>query len=193
MTGPRSLQARLGLWLGVLLTLLWVAAASLTAILVRNEMNEVFDSALQETAQRLLPLAVVDIVGREEEGVTQRLAAIREHGEFFTYIVRDDRGRLLLQSHAADPSLFPAWDGTGFRQTPTHRFYNEDAVRGSIRLTIAEPLDHRAAVAREVRAVAEEIAADPKYAGDEELGPDEGARERAREAFRRHLQGSERG
>ena len=29
-------------------------------------MDEVFDSALQETAQRLLPLAVVDIVGREE-------------------------------------------------------------------------------------------------------------------------------
>ena len=153
MRGPRSLQARLGLWLGALLTLLWVAAASVTAILVRDEMNEVFDSALQETAQRLLPLAVVDIVGREEEGVTQRLAAIREHGEFFTYIVRDDQGRILLQSHAADPALFPAWDGTGFRQNPTHRFYNEDALRGTIRMTIADPLDHRAAVAREVQIV----------------------------------------
>jgi hypothetical protein len=53
--------------------------------------------------------------------------------------------------------------------------------------------EHGAELTAEVRAVAEEIAADPKYAGDEELGPDEGARERAREAFRRHLQGSERG
>src|SRR5438552_15004618 len=32
---------------------------------------------------------------------------------------------------------------------------------------------HHDALTREVRAVAEEIAADPKYAGDEEVGPDE--------------------
>ena len=74
---PRSLQARLALSLGILLTLLWIAAASVTAMILRHEMDEVFDSALQETAQRLLPLAVVDIVGREEDGVTQRLGAIR--------------------------------------------------------------------------------------------------------------------
>ena len=83
-------------------------------------MDEVFDSALQETAQRLLPLAVVDIVGREDDGVTQRLGAIREHDEFFTYIVRDADGRILLQSHAADPAMFPAYDGPGFaRPRPT--------------------------------------------------------------------------
>lgn len=38
--------------------------------------------------------------------------------------------------------------------------------------------EHHAALTREVRAVAEEIAADPKYADDEPLGPDESARER---------------
>jgi two-component system OmpR family sensor kinase len=149
--GPQSLQTRLRLWLGVLLTLLWIAAASVTAVILRNEMDEVFDSALQETAQRLLPLAVVDIVGRDEEGVTQRLAAIREHGEFFTYIVRDNRDRILLQSHAADPSSFPVYDGPGFGQTATHRLYSEEALQGTIRITVAEPLAHRAAVAREIR------------------------------------------
>jgi hypothetical protein len=40
---------------------------------------------------------------------------------------------------------------------------------------------------KEVRAVAEEIAADPKYAGDERLGPDEEARTRFREFARRRL------
>jgi hypothetical protein len=43
----------------------------------------------------------------------------------------------------------------------------------------------RALVVAEVRSVAEEIAADPRYAGDEQLGPDEGARERFREFARR--------
>lgn len=151
MRRPRSLQGRLGLWLGLALTLLWIAAATVTAFLARHEMEEVFDSALQETAQRILPLAVVDIVGREEEGVTQRLAAIRDHDEFFTYIVRDDEGRILLQSHTAEPGIFPAWDGTGFRQSATHRFYNDEAVQGTIRITVAEPLGRRAALARELQ------------------------------------------
>lgn len=153
MTWPRSLQARLGLSLGVLLTVLWIAAASMTAMALRHEMDEVFNSALQETAQRLLPLAVVDIVGREEDGVTQRLGAIRAHDELFTYIVRDAEGRILLQSHAADPAIFPAYDGPGFRETATHRIYNDDALQGSVRITVAEPLDHRADVARAIQMV----------------------------------------
>jgi len=148
---PRSLQARLGLSLGVLLTVLWIAAATATAVALRREMDEVFDSALQETAQRLLPLAVLDIVGREDDGVTQRLGAIRAHDEFFTYIVRDAEGRILLQSHAADPALYPDYDGPGFRRTATHRFYNDDALQGTIRITVAEPLGHRADAAREIQ------------------------------------------
>jgi two-component system OmpR family sensor kinase len=151
MTAPRSLQGRLGLWLGAALTVLWVAAAGLTALIARSEIEEVFDSALQETAQRILPLAVVDILNREEAGISQRLAAIREHDEFFTYIVRDDQGRILLQSHAADPGVFPAWDGIGFRQTESHRLYSDEAVQGTIRITVAEPLAHRASVAREIQ------------------------------------------
>jgi hypothetical protein len=46
---------------------------------------------------------------------------------------------------------------------------------------------HREALTREVRAVAEEIAADPKYADEEPLGPDEAARERFRAFARRQL------
>ncbi len=148
---PSSLQARLGLSLGIALTLLWIGAATVTGINLRHEMDEVFDSALQETAQRLLPLAVQEIVGRDDDGVTQRLGSVREHAEFFTYIVQDARGRILLQSHAADPAVFPPYDGPGFRQTTTHRLYNDDALQGSLRISVAEPLDHRATVAREIQ------------------------------------------
>ena len=43
----------------------------------------------------------------------------------------------------------------------------------------------REAVVDEVRAVAREVAADPKLAEDEDVGPDEGARERFREFARK--------
>jgi hypothetical protein len=47
--------------------------------------------------------------------------------------------------------------------------------------------EHHEALTREVRAVAEEIAADPKYADDEPLGPDEDVRERFRAFARERL------
>ena len=46
---------------------------------------------------------------------------------------------------------------------------------------------HRAELAREVRAVAEEIAADPRYAEEEPVGPDEAVRERFRDFARKRL------
>ena len=47
---------------------------------------------------------------------------------------------------------------------------------------------HHDALTREVRAVAEEIAADPKYADEERLGPDDDARARFREFARKRLE-----
>jgi hypothetical protein len=46
---------------------------------------------------------------------------------------------------------------------------------------------HHEALHREVRAVAEEIASDPKYADDEPLGPDDDARERFKAFARERL------
>ncbi|MCW2977342.1 MAG: hypothetical protein JWM06_2623 [Actinomycetia bacterium] len=51
---------------------------------------------------------------------------------------------------------------------------------------LREPAHHEA-LTREVRAVAEEIAADPKYADEGPLGPDDDARERFRAFAREHL------
>jgi hypothetical protein len=47
---------------------------------------------------------------------------------------------------------------------------------------------HHDALTREVRAVAEEIAAEPKYADEERLGPDDDARDRFREFARKRLE-----
>jgi hypothetical protein len=64
----------------------------------------------------------------------------------------------------------PGWDGS------------ESWVEALLR----EP-KHRAAIEQEVRAVAEEIAADPQYADDEPIAPDEGTRDRFRAFAREHL------
>jgi hypothetical protein len=47
--------------------------------------------------------------------------------------------------------------------------------------------EHRRQVAAELRAVAEEVAADPRYAGEESFGPDEAVRARFREFVKRRF------
>lgn len=57
-----------------------------------------------------------------------------------------------------------------------------------IEALLREP-EHHAEVAREVRAVAQEIGSDPRYGDDEPLGPDDAVRDRFR-AFARKKLGS---
>lgn len=72
-----SLQKRLGLGLTLGMTLLWLMATIGTWRGVQHELNEAFDSALEETAQRILPLAVLEISNRENPGEVQQVATLK--------------------------------------------------------------------------------------------------------------------
>ena len=63
---------------------------------------------------------------------------------------------------------------------------DNDGARTWIDELLSDPA-HRTAVEEEIRAVAREVAADPKLADEQPLGPDEAARERFR-AFARGLE-----
>jgi two-component system OmpR family sensor kinase len=149
MRAPRSLQGRLSLWLGLGVTLIWAASAFVTAERLRAELDVVFDSALEEAAQRLLPLAVRDILDRDDDDAPdQRIATLRRHDQYFTYIVRDRAGQVLIRSHGADPAEFPPYSGSGFTDTPTQRIYSDAALQGSITIAVAERLARRGAALR---------------------------------------------
>ncbi len=148
MIAPRSLQWRISLWLGLGVGLMWIVAAVVTAEELRHEMDRVFDSALQEAAERILPLAVLDILGRGKGDRPQRMAALRPHDEYLTYVVRDAHGAVLLRSRSADDAVFPPFSRTGFVDTPTHRIYFDAALKGTMTIAVAEPLEHRRKVAR---------------------------------------------
>jgi hypothetical protein len=61
-----------------------------------------------------------------------------------------------------------------------------DGSEAWVEKLLADPR-HREALVSELRTTADEILADPRYADDEPLGPDEGARERFREFARKRL------
>jgi len=67
-----------------------------------------------------------------------------------------------------------------------HDVPDYDGSESWVEALLKNPQHHEALTA-EVRAVAEEIAADPKYADDERLGPDDAARERFRAFAKQQL------
>lgn len=111
---------------------------------------------------------IVDKIQREHPEIGARVASPHRLLAFrtFAYI----RVGLLLGQLLVDHDLDP------------HASSNETWVEK----LFADP-EHRAAVVREVRAVADEISADPRYADEEPLGPDPDTRARFRSFARRQL------
>lgn len=138
-----SLQKQLvyGLTLGIVL--FWLVATVISGLVVQHRLDQVFDNAMQEAAQRVLPLAVLDILNREEPGTPQRVAPLTAQQGGFAYLVRDVQGNTLLQSSSADLSVFGEQSIMGFTTTATHRVYGASALRETLFLQIAEPLSYR--------------------------------------------------
>ena len=147
MSKPGSLQWRLSIGLTVGIALLWLIGTLVAGLVVHEELNETFDSALEETAQRILPLAVLEIINREEATGLQHIAALKAHKELLTYLVRDARGAILMQSHDADPAMFNQRPLEGFSDTATQRIYTASALRGTLFIEVAEPHKHRSEAA----------------------------------------------
>ncbi|WP_339507752.1 sensor histidine kinase [Pseudomonas sp. RL_35y_Pfl2_P42] len=149
MKSPSSLQKRLGLGLTLGMTLLWLGATVGAWLVVQHELNEAFDSALEETAQRILPLAVLEISNREEPREAQHVATLKMDNEYLMYVVRDAKGQILMQSHDANPKIFNPQPSEGFSTTKKYRLYGASALRQTLFIDIAEPLGHRREAARE--------------------------------------------
>ncbi|KQZ48503.1 hypothetical protein ASD54_16690 [Rhizobium sp. Root149] len=145
MPRPRSIARELRISLGLTLLAFWLLAAGLAFSVMQEEMGEVFDSALQETAERLAPLVIDDLYTREDTSAPRKLTALRENvpDEYLTYQVRDGSGRVLLHSHnvSADPYEAPLVEG--FWSGGEKRIFTVAAVSGSIFVQVADSLEHR--------------------------------------------------
>jgi hypothetical protein len=119
--------------------------------------------------------------------------------EFWLPLVDEPIGELVAEIQQADPEL-AALAGSPRRQLAfrTFAYVRVGVLLGSLLVDtdvdtssgttwveqlIADPTN-REAVAEEVRAVAREVAADPKLVDDEPVGPDAAARERFRKFAR---------
>jgi two-component system OmpR family sensor kinase len=145
MTGRWSISGRLVALLIIGVGVLWLIAAAMTALVTTHEINELFDSALQETAQRLLPLAEHDLDEHDEaDGLAIGTAEeVAKHQEYLLYQVRNRAGAILVRSHDAPAEPFPVPLQTGFFDADGRRYYTEMAEDGDLLIQVTEARSHR--------------------------------------------------
>lgn len=143
MSRPRSLRRDLSVGVALGVAALWIAALLLAGGVLRHELNEVSDGALQEAAERILSIAVVELTNSDDGVAARRISPLDAEEEHLTYAVYDDEGRVLLYSHEAQPRLFSGEPRLGFSNRHDYRLYGTGAVSGAYRIVVAEPLEHR--------------------------------------------------
>jgi two-component system OmpR family sensor kinase len=156
----RSIVSRL-IWLLVsALAGIWLVGSVTAALLTRFEVNERLDYALEEVAQRLMPVA---------NGSRSDPDAMRSLGEHMlpaadpkaiAYQILSKTGDLVLRSPNAPEQPLSGIPQPGFRDTAKYRIYSTPATEGPYWLEVAEPQMHR----REALGRAVELAALPLLA-----------------------------
>lgn len=141
----RSLAGRLVLSLSILLAVFWTIAVGLSIHVMRAEFDEVFDSALQETTERLAPLVIDDYFRRDAGTVPNQVAALNPGAadEYLTYQVRDASGRVLMHSHNVGTEPYAAPLTPGFWSGDNRRIFTIATVSDTLFIQVADSLAHR--------------------------------------------------
>ena len=145
MARPRQLTRQLILTLTVGAVVLWTAATGIATLLLRAELDETFDGALRQTAQRLLTLAAEQLHEAEErdDDGHEIPAFDDDEGDLITYQIRRADGDVLLRSRGAPQEGYEAPLVPGFVNAGELRIYTENLRRRPLFIQVAEPLSHR--------------------------------------------------
>ncbi len=143
-TPRKSITRRLILILTGAIGSLWLAAVIASSFVTLHEVNEVFDSALQETAQRLVGLAAHHFrEGDEYDSNLSTPQTFGAHEEYLIYQIRDPQGRVLLRSHDAPDKPFSVPLEPGFADAKGLRVYTETTADRRLFVQVAETDAHR--------------------------------------------------
>lgn len=140
-------------WIGVF----WLVTALGSAWYVRSEINETFDSALQESAWRLLDLVAHELneQGIDAHNLPGMSTTVAPHNakvehNYLMYQVVHRNGELLLRSTDAPSTALPVGLGNGFSDTGNWRVYTLTHPVIPVYIHVADPLSHRREATREV-------------------------------------------
>jgi two-component system OmpR family sensor kinase len=139
-----SIMRRLVIWLTVSTITFWAIGAALGAYVMHDEFGEIFDSAMQQTAERLLPLVLDDISDDDTSEAPRRLQKSDNISDgYLSYQVRQKDGRVLMHSFETPPAPFKAPLVVGFWEGEGMRVFTTAETGGTVFVQVADSLAHR--------------------------------------------------
>lgn len=147
-----SLVSRLIWLLASAMAGLWLLGSITAGMLTVFEINERLDDALEEVAQRLLPVTYEAVEAPQEmQRMAQRLVATMDP-KALAYQVIGPAGGIAMRSENAPATPFPVPREAGFHDVPRYRIYTQPAAAEGYFIEVAEPAMHRSEALR--RAIA---------------------------------------
>ena len=128
--------------LSAVLVFLWLGVVVSVAAVIKYETGEVFDSNLQETAQRILSLAVRELKLIENTDQPARIEPV-QHDEYLTYQIFNRWGEMLIRSDSAPLIPFTVPSQIGFYEQDKQHFYVDTIGGGDYWIKLAERRGHR--------------------------------------------------
>lgn len=140
-----SLIGRLMFSVTAAVVIFWVVAAVGGIMVMRDEFAEIFDSALQETTERLAPLIVDEIKRNDQFNGTVSLENSSQSSsrQYLTYQARDAGGKILVHSSDIIKGPFPAPLAAGFWENDDARYYTVAAADNTIFIQVADQMKNR--------------------------------------------------
>jgi two-component system OmpR family sensor kinase len=138
-----SITARLFLGLTLGTTLLWCGAAAYSSYVSYHELYEAFDRGLQESAQRLLPLAVDGVQGNGRREAHEIYHYIEGRSEQLSFQLRDPSGLVVMRSHDAPERPYSQTPRPGFSSVGDYRLYTDTDDATGFTITVAETAEER--------------------------------------------------
>ncbi len=142
-----SMLRRLTMTLMALLGAFWLASTAISTMVLQSEVNEVLDSGLQETGERLLSLIETTTKGQTQLGVLddskEVLGNEGDSDEYIVYQVTDKTGRTILHSHGAPSQPWPQSEADRFSTDGDWRIFTAKSKNDRFVLQVGEKISHR--------------------------------------------------
>lgn len=145
-----SLRTRLALGLTSAMGVVWVLAMIASAFTLRHEVEELSESVLAMTAERLLPLALEQEAALGDDGTPHLLSQVELGEDALVWVLRRvPAGTVAMQQSRLDSDVLSAPLEEGFSETDHFLVYTHMAKSGDYAIQVAETRGGRNEALRE--------------------------------------------
>jgi len=120
MMPRRSMALQLAVGLSAMTALLWTGAAAIATIGIQHAVNEAYDYAMRQAANRLLPVVLHDL---REPWERQRPEGNHDEEGDFRFVVRDRAGAVVVNDGNVPPAPVAQAGSSGYFGTDLGRAY----------------------------------------------------------------------